>query len=147
MIPEKRQTRYEKRALFERLAVKEDTQTACLGYHTIETLKQSIMREMTYLLNERTGPFWQTEDTFTTPYAYGLRDILFSCPYDADFWERTSATYLQNLITYYEPRIHNVQVHMDEEVRVGECLTIRISGEIALKNVYYPVSFPIAIYI
>jgi type VI secretion system lysozyme-like protein len=145
MTSQKRPVRYEKRALFERLTAAEDTSVALPGYHTIETLKQSIVGEMTHLLNERTGPVWQEEGSFATPYAYGIRDIFFSRPYDTEFWEGTAAPYLQNLITRYEPRLRNVRVHVDENMSTEGNLTVQISGEIVLQNVYHPVFFPIAI--
>ncbi|MDR0406762.1 MAG: hypothetical protein LBH38_01605 [Holosporales bacterium] len=145
MTPIERTHFYEKRPLFERFATGGNTPLTFSAYHTVETLKQSVLHEIEHLLNEHTSPYWQGKDTFITPYAYGMRDIVFSRPQGTDFFQETYANYLQNLIAHYEPRLCNVQVQVDDTPFLNRCLIAHVTGGLSLNKTYYPVSFPVTI--
>ncbi|MDR0662203.1 MAG: type VI secretion system baseplate subunit TssE [Holosporales bacterium] len=129
-----------RKLLLERFSV----ETPAEAYHTLDTLTHSIAQALSDLLNERTSPCWQDPE-IETPYAYGLRDGLFSLPYDEDLFSETYANDLQCLITRYEPRLSNARVSFEEASTLKETCIVHVTGDIVLRKKFHPVSFPIII--
>ncbi|MDR2412371.1 MAG: hypothetical protein LBD66_02070 [Holosporales bacterium] len=129
-----------KKLLLERFSAEIAAET----YHTLGTLTHSIAQTLSDLLNERTSPCWQDPE-IETPYAYGLRDGLFSLPYDEDLFMETYTNDLQCLILRYEPRLSNVRVSFEEASAIKKSCIVHVIGDIILHKKFYPVSFPIVI--
>ncbi len=114
---------------------------------TREELKESVKREITWLLNT-TCSFSQEEldGKERNCLNYGIHD--FSCFFPDSSNNRTRlAKIVENAIDAYEPRLRNTEVTVSEMSSNNDkfSLSLAIDGELQINKISEPVSFIMAI--
>ena len=101
-------------------------------------LKQSIYVELSRLLNSRSQGWTEGVDLKDSPFFYGLPD--FSHP----IFEHTQGLekFLFDLIAFYEPRLSNLCVKIDDREFKQRKIYLDVKGEMKLGERVISVSFP-----
>lgn len=112
-------------------------------YITLEELQESITKDLTFLLNTKTSPFWvKYSKTMKIPFSYGVNSTAPSAA-ETVFEIRDLENRVSRAIAEYEPRLTNVQVSVTSfGVNPGKAF-LQIDANVADGNKRVPLSFPI----
>ena len=104
-------------------------------------LKESIRRDLSWLLNTRTSlPASEFDDRQLTVIDFGIPD--FGSYYTANENDRVKMNRrLVRAISFFEPRLRNVTVAVDTVMLNEKALRIMIDAEMVVEDVRAPVSF------
>ncbi|MDR0632315.1 MAG: type VI secretion system baseplate subunit TssE [Holosporaceae bacterium] len=108
---------------------------------TFEELQNSILNDLSYLLNTRVAPLWKSGPL---PYSYGVN---VTAPTSAEnvFEIQELESRIDNVVRRFEPRLVNAK---SQVINVGSdpsCIFISIDAAITLENHKTPLSFPVVI--
>jgi len=110
---------------------------------SIRQIKASVIRDLENLLNTRRstedpGPGYQ--ELGRSLYVYGIRDFTSQNPGSAAVQQELKAD-LARAIEQFEPRLHNVVVHVEAEKGKFQSMHFRISGLLIVEPDTEPVTF------
>ncbi len=112
---------------------------------------ESIISEVGRLLNTRLSAtakiYSQYRDQdygLGLPWMYGIPDFTSMDPADKTQWARIN-TLFEKAISYFEPRIKNVNVSLDYFDGQGQRLYVSIRGQVVMKEFQQPVAFGVEV--
>ncbi len=116
-----------------------------------EELKESILSELTLILNTRPTSKRQAEKPtddqladYALPIYFGLGDFSWF-EAGSDFYIHQIARRIEETIRYYEPRLQNPRVRVSEIDKSILGVQVGISGDIVIDDVRERLNFPLAI--
>lgn len=130
--------------IFDRLIdenVEQSSEHNLKKYISLDELKESIMRDLSLLMNTRVSSFWMGFPS-ALPYSYG---ISITAPNYAEtvFEIQALENRATKVITMFEPRLKNVKVHIiNYGVDPGKAF-MQIDADVMLDEKRIPLSFPI----
>ncbi len=132
--------------LFDRL-VDEDVDASfeveARRFISFDELKESIIKDLTLLLNTKISPFWvEYSKTMKIPFSYGINS---TAPSSAEnvFEIQDLESRISRVIADFEPRLKNVQVQiLTMGVTPGKA-DVQIDANVAAGNLRVPLSFSI----
>jgi len=108
---------------------------------TSEELKDSVRRDLEWLLNTRTSmPGSVFDSKELTVIDYGIPDFGHYSPANANH-QRLLASRIERSISAFEPRLQNVEVTAESEMPDEKTLIIWIKAELVMESFREPVSF------
>ncbi len=112
----------------------------------------SIVTEVGKLLNTRLSATAQIYSRYRDqdyglglPWMYGIPDFTSMDPADKTQWWR-NAKLFANAITYFEPRLKNVRVAIDQFDGKNQRLYVSIRGQVVMREFQQPVAFGVEIH-
>jgi len=108
----------------------------------LRLLKQSVRRDLEWLLNTRRTP-WIPEELVEVRHsvaAYGLPDFTGISMKNYEECQRLLADVAET-VRIFEPRLANVRVEMEGESGPGIAMRFRIDGQLKVEPAPEPVSF------
>jgi type VI secretion system protein ImpF len=106
-----------------------------------EELKESVRRDLEWLLNTRTSlPGSLLDDKDLTVIDYGIPDFGFYSPANPDH-QKLLAQRIRRSISVFEPRLQKVQVTVEPEMPDEKTLVIHIDAVLVVELFREPVSF------
>ena len=132
--------------LFDRLVdenIDESFETVAKRFIELDELQESIEQDLTRLLNTKISPFWvDYSKTMKIPFSYGINSTAPSCA-ETVFEIKDLESRIRQVISEFEPRLTNVQVHIVSiGVDPGKAY-LQIDACVADNNKRIPLSFPI----
>lgn len=110
---------------------------------SLELLKKSIQKDLTYLLNTRFFPLWnEYYQKIYFPYTYGA-NLTGAVTAETVFEIQQLENKILNAITQFEPRLKNVRVHITNNLTDPSKIFIAIEANIFIENKKIPLTFPI----
>ncbi|MFH1350718.1 MAG: type VI secretion system baseplate subunit TssE [Pseudomonadota bacterium] len=108
---------------------------------TREELRESLRRDLNWLLNTRTSlPGHLVDDRELTVIEYGIPDFGSYSPQNPDH-QALLAKRITRSLSAFEPRLKNVRLIVEPEMPDENALRIRIDAEMVVDQVREPVSF------
>ena len=106
-----------------------------------EELKESVRRDLTWLLNTRTSlPGSILDDKELTVIDYGIPDFGIYSPADPNH-QKLLAKRIKRSISSFEPRLQKVQVTVEPGMPDEKSLTLHIDAVLVVEPFREPVSF------
>jgi type VI secretion system protein ImpF len=111
-------------------------------YSTKEELKESVRREVSWLLNTRSPfPSFYLDAQEQTTFNYGIPD-LFSLFFPLDTQgQRRLSRLLGKIIAGFEPRLRNVEANLERYDDINRSLWLRIDAHLVVDTISEPISF------
>jgi len=108
---------------------------------TREELKESVRRDLEWLLNTRTSfPGFLLDDKDLTVIDYGIPDFGSYSPANPDH-QKLLAKRITRSISVFEPRLRKVRVTVESEMADEKTLRINIDAVLVVESFREPVSF------
>lgn len=112
---------------------------------------ESIVSEVGRLLNTRLSAtakiYSQYRDQdygLGLPWMYGIPDFTSIDPADKTQWARINALF-EKAISYFEPRLKNINVSLDHFDGQSQRLYVSIRGQVVMKEFQQPVAFGVEV--
>lgn len=106
-------------------------------------LRESVRRELERLLNTRCPvPTQLLTEQERTAINYGIPDLSPFSPHSSRDQQRLAQA-IEQTIRFYEPRLRQVQVTVEQFEESERALFIRIDAALVVETVTEPVSFPV----
>ena len=132
--------------IFDRLIdenIEEPFEIEAKHYITLDELQKSISQDLTRLLNTRISSFWiDYSKTMMIPFSYGINA---TAPSNAEtvFEIKDLESRIRRVISEFEPRLANVQVHIiSYGIDPGKAY-VQIDANVTDGDKRIPLSFPI----
>ncbi len=136
--------------LFDRLTDHDpyvSTEAVPLRVFTRDEVRQSVRRELGRLLNTRCPvPAHELQGRERTVLEYGLPDFTSLSPQSSTDRKKLAAS-LSRTIAFFEPRLRNVSITVEEVVGRKTAVRVRLDAALVIDTVMEPVSFPLLIQI
>jgi len=132
--------------LFDRLVdedVDASSEIEARRFISLDELKESITKDLTFLLNTKISPFWvEYSKTMKIPFSYGINS---TAPSSAEtvFEIQDLEERIRQTIADFEPRLKNVQIQiLTMGVTPGNA-DVLIDADVIAGNLRVPLSFSI----
>ena len=132
--------------LFDRLVdedVDASSEIEARRFISLDELKESITKDLTFLLNTKISPFWvEYSKTMKIPFSYGINS---TAPSSAEtvFEIQDLEERIRQTIADFEPRLKNVQIQiLTMGVTPGNA-DVLIDADVVAGNLRVPLSFSI----
>ena len=134
--------------IFDRLVdenLEEPFEKIAKKYVSENELKESIMNDLSLLLNTRVSPFWREyEDKISMPYIYGA-DITAPNSVETVFEIQALESKVKRVIDLFEPRLSNTQVHFTSLGANPGSACVQINADVLINQQRVPLTFPIVV--
>lgn len=117
------------------------------SYLSFKELEQSIIRDITNLLNTRIAIPWSNRiSKITNPYLYGINIPVVISPDDVAAVQDLEMS-INHAIHDFEPRLLDARAHVEGVGQFPGSLNVTIDAVVKYKNRRAPLSFPVVILI
>lgn len=132
--------------IFDRLVdenIEESFEMEAKRYISLEELKESIAEDLSRLLNTRISPFWvDYSKKMMIPFSYGINSTAPSYA-ETVFEIQDLEGRIRRVISEFEPRLANVQVHVLSLGADPGKACVQIDADFSDGDKRIPLSFPI----
>jgi type VI secretion system protein ImpF len=134
--------------LFERLIddnPEESFEKHSKRFLTFLELQESVLRDLSYLLNTRVSPFWKNyADNTATPYSYGVN---VTAPTSAEnvFEIQALESRVDEVVRLFEPRLVNAKSSVVGPGSDPSNVFVNVEATMDMEHRKMPLSFPVVI--